>query len=92
MRRVDYGTIFAEWIPLAERGNADAQYRIGMMYEEGRGVTQDYAEAMKWYRLAAEQGVADAQYNIGVMWTKIIRAFRISLFMPPRKIFIKVIV
>ncbi len=34
------------------------------MYETGRGVAQDYAEALKWYRLAAEQGVAIAQFNL----------------------------
>ncbi len=38
------------------------------MYGEGKGVPQDYAEAMKWYRLAAEQGDADAQYNLGGMY------------------------
>ena len=31
----------------------------------GKGVEQDYAEAVKWYRLAAEQGTADAQNNLG---------------------------
>ena len=34
----------------------------------GQGVPQDYAEAVKWYRLAAEQGYAAAQYNLGVMY------------------------
>ena len=38
------------------------------MYDKGQGVPQDYAEAVKWYRLAAEQGDADAQYNLGVMY------------------------
>ena len=37
------------------------------MYDQGYGVPQDYAEAMKWFRKAAEQGDADAQYNLGVM-------------------------
>jgi len=35
------------------------------MYVLGRGVSEDYAEALKWYRLAAEQGYADAQYALG---------------------------
>jgi len=35
------------------------------MYNQGRGVTQDYRAAVKWYKLAAEQGDADAQYNLG---------------------------
>ena len=40
------------------------------MYSNGNGVPQDYAEAVKWYRLAAEQGDANAQYNLGVMYHK----------------------
>ena len=38
------------------------------MYASGRGVPQDDAEAVKWYRKAAEQGHADAQNNLGVMY------------------------
>ena len=38
------------------------------MYDNGQGVPQDYAEAMKWYRLAAEQGHAKAQHNLGIMY------------------------
>ena len=40
------------------------------MYQNGKGVPQDHAEAFKWYRLAANQGVADAQLNLGVMYGK----------------------
>ena len=39
------------------------------MYDTGRGVPQDDAEAAGWYRLAAEQGYASAQNNLGVMYT-----------------------
>ena len=52
----------------AEQGNAAAQSDLGMMYDEGQGVRQDYAEAVKWYRRAAEQGVVDAQTNLGLMY------------------------
>ena len=38
------------------------------MYARGKGVTQDYKEAVKWYRLAAEQGYANGQYNLGWMY------------------------
>ena len=51
----------------AEQGDADAQANLGLMYYNGEGVPQDYAEAVRWFRLAAEQGDADAQYNLGVM-------------------------
>ena len=49
----DYVTALKQWLPLAEQGNASAQYSIGWMYGSGNGVAQDYAEALKWYRLAA---------------------------------------
>ena len=52
----------------AEQGVAVAQYNLGLMYENGQGVRQDYAEAVRWYRKAAEQGNANAQYNLGVMY------------------------
>jgi len=51
--------------PLAEQGNAIAQYNLAVMYDEGQGVPQNQAEAMKWYRLAADQGHARAQYTLG---------------------------
>ena len=53
----------------AEQGNALAQNNLGFMYSKGRGVPQDYAEAVRWYRLAAEQGNADAQNNLGIMYS-----------------------
>jgi TPR repeat protein len=40
------------------------------MYLQGRGVTQDYSAAMKWYRMAADQGFADAQFSLGEMYRK----------------------
>jgi TPR repeat protein len=58
--RGDYATALRLIRPLAEQGGAKAQYNLGQMYRDGQGVPQDYAEAVKWYRLAAEQGYADA--------------------------------
>jgi len=66
--RGDYAAALREWRPLAERGDATAQYNLGFMYDNGQGVPQDYAEAVKWYRKAAEQGHARAQYNLGQMY------------------------
>jgi TPR repeat protein len=54
--------------PLAEQGNADAQSKLGWMYNFGQGVRQDYKEAEKLYRLAADQGDASAQFNLGEMY------------------------
>jgi len=59
----DYETAYRFIKPLAEGGLPEAQLNLGLMYEKGQGVPQDYAEALKWYRKAAEQGNAKA-----VMW------------------------
>ena len=59
---------FRETLQWAERGNASAQYNLGVMYAKGQGVRQDYAEAVRWYRQAAEQGDATAQNNLGDMY------------------------
>ena len=66
--RGDYETALREWRPLAERGNAKAQYYLGLMYAEGQGVPQNYGEAAKWWRKAAELGYVGAQYNLGIMY------------------------
>ncbi|MGB2118981.1 MAG: tetratricopeptide repeat protein [Porticoccaceae bacterium] len=45
-----------------------AQFNLGVMYEFGNGVSENDAEAVKWYKKAADQGHADAQFNLGVMY------------------------
>jgi hypothetical protein len=64
--RGDYQTALGLWQPLADQGNADAQYFIGEMYEDGHGVKQDDTEAMKWLQKAADQGDDAAQYAVAV--------------------------
>lgn len=59
-----------EMLQLAEAGDAELQFSLGVMYEHGEGVRQDYAEAVRWYRKAAEQGQAESQYNLGLMYEK----------------------
>ena len=61
-------TTLTELKSLAETGDSSAQLSLGLMYEFGQGVLQDYAEAVKWYRLAAEQGEVDAQFNLGGLY------------------------
>src|SRR5262245_55290497 len=46
------------WQPIAERGDAKAQYLVGLVRDEGRGTRRDAQEAARWYALAAEQGHA----------------------------------
>ncbi len=67
-QRGDYATALKFWRPLAEKGGANAQYNLGVMYRSGQGVKQDDAEAVKWYRKAAGRGNANAQNSLGVMY------------------------
>ena len=48
--RGDYATAFRLMKPLAEKGDAKAQHNLGVMYDYGRGVPQDYTKALKWRR------------------------------------------
>ena len=52
----------------AERGYAEAQYKLGVCYANGDGVERNYEKAVKWYRDAAEQGDAFAQINLGICY------------------------
>jgi TPR repeat protein len=53
-----------------ERGDINAQFVLGFMYEDGRvkGVPQDYTEAARWYHLAADQGYYAAMHELGLMY------------------------
>jgi hypothetical protein len=51
----------------AERGDAEAEYKLGMMHYHGQGVEKDTFKAEKWVRRAAEQGLAQAQVQLGNM-------------------------
>ena len=66
----DYKTALRRFKPLAEKGHADAQYHLGLMYAKGRGVPQNDETAMKWYRLAGKRGHAEAQYHLGRIYDK----------------------
>ena len=66
--RGDYATALREWRPLAEQGDALAQYNLGVLYRKGRGVPQDDVQARQWYAKAAAQGQAKAQFNLGTLY------------------------
>jgi TPR repeat protein len=66
--RGDNATALRLLRPLADGGRADAQTRLGAMYDNGNGVSQNYAEAVRLYRRAADQGYADAQNRLGLMY------------------------
>ena len=52
---------------LAERGDRQAQLLLGMRYRDGKGIAQDYREALHWYRKCADQGDAAGMDNVGFM-------------------------
>ncbi|WP_162913072.1 tetratricopeptide repeat protein [Rhodospirillaceae bacterium SYSU D60014] len=66
--RYDYAAALEEWRPLAEQGDPAAQFRLGDMYRQGRGVRRDAAEAVRWYHGAAEQGHPEAQFWLAKMY------------------------
>ncbi len=66
--RSDYDTALKEWWPLAEQGEAKPQNALGVLSREGKGVPQNFREALRWFRLAAKQGYAGGQYNLGMMY------------------------
>ncbi len=54
--------------PLATTGNAQAQFMLGVMHENGLGTAKDSQAAAAWYRKAATAGLASAQYNLGIFY------------------------
>jgi hypothetical protein len=63
----EYETSLAECQPLADDGNATAQFCVGRLYANGFGVPMNDDLALQWYGLAAEQGYSEAQFNLGLM-------------------------
>ena len=67
-RSGDYAKAVELLHPLADKGDAGAQYRLALMYTEGKGVSRDDKAALTWFQRAAEQGDAAAQYETGVSY------------------------
>lgn len=66
--RGEYGQAAKLLVPLANQGNVDAQMHLGVMYAEGQGVLQDYAQSFLWFRRAADQGLSVAQNSVGTAY------------------------
>ena len=66
----DYATAFGEWRPIAEAGHIEAQFGLGMLYRDGRGVARDIEAAAGWFRRAAEQGSMRAQTQLAGMYAR----------------------
>lgn len=67
-QRGDYATAMRLYRQMADQGNGNAQFSLGIIYEKSQGVAQDYVEAARWYRLAADQGHPTAQFRLGTMY------------------------
>ena len=63
-RAGDNAAAFESWKPLADNGNCLAQFNVGTMYLNGRGVSPNVHVALDWFRKAAEQGQRMAQFNL----------------------------
>lgn len=66
----DYQTAVAQWRPLAEAGDAEAQVALAGLYQDGLGVTRSLGSAIDWYRKAAAAGHPVAQLNLGDLYAR----------------------
>ena len=66
--RGDFNAAYNEWLPLAEAGDAEAQFRVGRLYDVGEGRPADWPKAVKWYEKAFEQGNVKAAFNLALRY------------------------
>jgi|SRR5579884_1821533 len=66
-QRSDYAGAVAIWRPLAEKGDADAQFNLGQAYRLGRGVPLNLGAAQTWFERAASSGHLDAETTLGLL-------------------------
>lgn len=66
-QRADYSQAVAIWRPLAEKGDADAEFNLGQAYRLGHGVAINLGAAQTWFERAAKQGHLDAQTTLGLL-------------------------
>ena len=68
VEKENWQSAFASCSTAATLGASDAQINLGFMYADGKGVTQDYAAAAFWFRMAAVEGDAIAQAVLGALY------------------------
>ena len=59
---------YKEFLTAAKDGDADSQFNVALMYEQGIGITKDEKEAVVWYGKSAAQDNSAAQFNLGVLY------------------------
>lgn len=65
----DFETAIKVWTPLAEKGDAAAQFNLGVIYQNARGVPRDNRQGFYWFRQAGEQGHAKAMLNVAFAYS-----------------------
>ena len=70
LEKGDYATAVSGLLPLARKGNASAQYYVGLMCHQGKGLPEDNPAAVGWARRAAAQGNADAEALLGILYSQ----------------------
>jgi len=68
--RGDHKAALEEFVPLAEQGNAKAQFYLGYMYDKGQGLLENHAKALEWITKSAVQGNGRSQNYLGLMYEK----------------------
>ncbi|WP_169577696.1 SEL1-like repeat protein [Sinimarinibacterium sp. CAU 1509] len=66
-RQGDYAKAYQIWLPMADSGDARAQFSVGTLMARGQGVEKNELLAVAWFLRSAEQRYALAQYSLGVM-------------------------
>src|SRR5689334_4227601 len=68
LRELTVGAEIASLKYEAEEGNPEAAYKLGFRYLRGRGVSPDFNEAARWFKLAAAAGSADGEFSLGFLY------------------------
>ena len=64
----DFATALKVWDELAAKGDARAQFNIGVLYDDGLGVAENTPTAIGWWQKAAANGHKQAQHNLGLAY------------------------
>lgn len=64
----DYVSAISVWSPLAQQGHPAAQYSMGLLYDQGKGVEKDSQRALQYFQSAVKQNLPAAQYYLGVKY------------------------
>jgi len=66
--RRDFHKALREWQELAKAGDAEAEFKLGSMYEKGEGTQRDLRQAVRWYWKSAYQGFGQSQSSLGMLY------------------------